>query len=211
MPKLGKAEIERRLKRHLATLKAGKDVTKRDLRALLTDDQLKDYEEQWESQRNFRQWLYDMRSTISKYQEIVKTADAYHVRAEKARSTPKAAVNARRAEKHYERAFEHLEELQNEDPWISELFDRPLDQDPSWETGPSYHGIPRYIFSQSHACNREKRESLPTKRDVKIQIIQEAIKSLGREPTQAEQELEATRAVEATKRRQRLLQRTRRR
>ena len=189
MPRLGKSEIEKRLKRHLASLEAGENVSKRDMRAVLTEEQMEDYEAEWENHRDYKQWILDSGSVLSDYHEIVRTADAYHIRAEKTRTGPKANRNYRKAEFHYERAFERLDELSSIYPWLSALFDRTLDQDSSWETGPSYHGIPRYMFSQSHACNRRRRESLPTKRDVKIRAIRFALENLYTEPADEESEL----------------------
>lgn len=191
MPKLGKAAIEERLRRHLASLEAGKDVSKRDMRAVLTDGQMKEYERLWENHRVYKQWLLDSRSSISDYQEILRTADAYHIRAEKVKTGSKAHSNARKAERHYERAFERLEELMENELWIPVLLDRPVDQTNTWKTGASYHGIPRYIFSQSHACDRRARESLATKRDVKMRVFKDAIEHLYKEPANAEPELAA--------------------
>ena len=64
MAKLGKKERIKRLKKHLAILKAGGSVSKRDMKSLLPDEQMQQYEDEWQSAQDYKQSIIDGRSEL---------------------------------------------------------------------------------------------------------------------------------------------------
>ncbi len=54
MPKLDGLQLPQRLAERLADLRAGKEVAARDLKALLTDEQIVEMEAAWEEQQLLR-------------------------------------------------------------------------------------------------------------------------------------------------------------
>jgi hypothetical protein len=181
MPKLGKSELLKRLKSRLATLEAGGDVATRDMRSLLTKAQMQDYEDSWKDRQEFKQWLIESRHEIAEYEKILSHADkawAKHENRTKTRGTPEDGY---RVGDIYERALERLGELLAADHSISALLDRPCDLSASGNTSPDYYGVPRYIFSQSHA-NERKTTRLASKRQFKISAFKMAIEELNAPP-----------------------------
>ena len=150
MAKLGKQERIKRLKKHLATLKAGGSVSKRDMQSLLTDDQMQQYEDEWQNAQDYKQTIIDGRSELELYTKMVKIGDLIWSRYENSKPGNHKAETEYAAQSAYKKALEHLEELISANPAIQIYLDRPVRFDAGYECGPEAGEVPRYKLSQSH-------------------------------------------------------------
>jgi hypothetical protein len=173
MPKLGKQKIKKRLESHLTSLRDGKDVSKRDMKSILTQEQLESYEHNWSQMREMKQDILSRRDELKKYEEKLRIADATMTRYENTKSSNRDGNIEYRAESKYEKALEHLEELMGQDSSISMLLDREFNWTPSGKTGPDQCSVPRFAFSQSHQCLGCSH--VLSKRAVKISVFESAI------------------------------------
>ena len=175
MAKLGKEERIKRLKNHLATLKAGGSVSKRDMQSLLNDEQMQQYEDQWQSARDYKQSIVDGRSELESYTEKLKIADVIWSRYENTRADNQKKETEHAAESAYETALEHLQELFDANSAIELLLDRQVSFEHGEEPSISACAVPRYRLSTSHHAIPSRFD---TKRDIKMGVIKDAIEDL---------------------------------
>ena len=175
MAKLGKQEVVKRLKEHLANLKAGGSISKRDMQSLLTDEQMQQYEGEWQSAQDYKQSIIDGRNELESYTKKLKVADAIWARYENTKSVNQKAATEYASQSAYEKALEHLEELIDANPAVQMYLDRPVRFDAGHDCGLTAGEVPRYKLSKSHYA---LDASFPTKSDIKIQIIESAIDSM---------------------------------
>jgi len=177
LAKLEKKERIKRLKKHLATLKAGGSIRKRDMQSLLTDVQMQQYEDEWQDAQGYKQTIIDGRSELESYTKMVKIGDLIWSRYENTKTGNHKAKTEYAAESAYETALEHLQELFYENSAIEIYLDRPVSFEHGHEPGTSADAVPRYILSTSHHAIAE---SFPTKNDIKADIIEDAIEDLSK-------------------------------
>lgn len=182
MPKLTRAERIQRLEKQLDTLRNGGTVSKRDMQALLdpTDRSLLD--ELWANEKQYKKSIIDGRSELATYNQLLKHADAIWTQYERTISANKKADTEYAAQSAYERALEHLEELLERDSTIQLYLDRPVSFEVGSEIAPAAESVPRYKLSTSHFA---VREGFPNKRQIKIQVIEEALarmRNAGKKP-----------------------------
>ena len=172
MPKLGKDERLKRLKNHLATLRAGGTISNRDMKSLLCDEQFHEYEEQWQFAKGYKQSIIDGRSELESYTKMLKVADAIWSRYENTSTGYRKAETEYAAQHAYEKALEHLEELIAANPAIEIYLDRAIRFDPGHECSPEAGEVPRYRLSKSHHAIVQPFDS---KRDIKLRVTEDAL------------------------------------
>lgn len=175
MAKLGKQERLKRLQKHLAALNAGGSISKRDMKSLLTDAQMQQYEDQWQSARDYKQSIVDGRSELDSYTEKLKIADMIWSRYENTKEANQKKETEYAAESAYESALECLQELLYENAAIELLLDRQVSFEHGYEPGTSACDVPRYRLSTSHHATPEP---FLTKNDIKVDVIEGAIEDL---------------------------------
>lgn len=175
MAKLGKQERIKRLQNHLATLKAGGSIRKRDMQSLLNDEQMQQYEDQWQSARDYKQSIVDGRSELDSYTEKLKIADVIWSRYENTKEVNQKKETEYAAESAYESALERLQELLHENAAIELLLDRQVSFEHGEEPSPSVGEVPRYRLSTSHYAIPSRFD---TQRDIKIRVIEDSIEDL---------------------------------
>ena len=143
------------------------------MKSLLSDEQFQQYEEQWQSAKDLRQSIVDGRSELESYSKMLKVADAIWTRYENTRSGHHKAETEYAAQREYEKALEHLEELINTNPAIEIYLDRAVRFDFGYECDPEAGEVPRYVLSKSHYAVARQFD---TQRDIKIRVIGDAIK-----------------------------------
>lgn len=175
MAKLNKQEQIKRLKKHLANLKAGGSISKRDMKSLLTDEQMQQYEGEWQRAQDYKQFIIDGRSELESYTKKLNTADRIWSRYENTSAVNRKAETEYKALSAYESALEHLEELIDSDHAMRTYLDRPVSFVAGYECAPSVGEVPRYVLSKSHYA---RNEQFDTKRDIKMNVIEGAINDL---------------------------------
>ena len=175
LAKLNKQEQIKRLKEHLANLKAGASISKRDMKSLLTDEQMQQYEDQWQRAQDYKQFIVDGRSELESYTKKLRTADIIWARYENTSAANRKAETEYKALSAYESALEHLEELLGANPAVQLYLDRNVSFVAGQEPGLSAHEVPRYKLSKSHYANTEVFQ---TKQDIKMTVIEAAIQNL---------------------------------
>ena len=172
---LGNQERLKRLQKHLANLKAGGSISKRDMKSLLTDEQMQRYEDEWQSAQDYKQSIIDGRWELESYTKKLKVADAIWTRYEDTKAANQKAETENAAQSAYESALEHLEELLDANSAIEIYLDRPVSFEHGEEPGISACTVPRYRLSTSHHATLEP---FLTKNDIKADIVEDAIKDL---------------------------------
>lgn len=165
-----------RLKKYIDKLECGEKVVKRDLKSVLTPAELENIDLEWENAKAYKQSIVDMDEELSTYTEKLHTADKIFNIAENNQGLPKSQRNQRYkdAEKHYERALEHLQELLAGNFGLHIALDRRIDFTPDFEPSPDPVGVPRYVLSRSH--NTEKT-AWPTIRSIRIDALESKLAS----------------------------------
>ncbi len=130
------ADIQR-IKALLDKLDSGGNVSMRDLRNVLGEDGVTEYESLWQFELDKRSEFEDKPDEIRRYEEMVHAADFDNNRAEGLKVGKRAVVdavgrNSRRrlrdqSETKYELAIEYLEEIVNTNQNLRIWFDRDLD------------------------------------------------------------------------------------
>lgn len=191
---LSTTEKKRRLKRLkelLARLKRGDDITRRDLKSVLTEEQWNDYEQA-------NQYLsVDYLESVERPQELdvylekIKQADFYHARASSTPTTERSRIDSRnrsgrlrlyhQAEAYYEDAVMYLcGVLDGHDVRLAhELrlwLDRDIDTDIEKRPSADPQSVPRIKGSRSiHSESKKEANKFELKRKYKRNAIESAI------------------------------------
>ena len=155
-----------RLTAMIERLKAGKNVQNRMLKTWLTDDEYAEFESGWVEQLDVRVELKEKPEKVKRYEELIRIADfQYNKR------------NYGQADRRYEAALEHLQEIIAEDRSLTMWFDRNTDWSADGELGLCPESVPRCKTSRSKHANGGgivTREKL-SKREFKIQALERVI------------------------------------
>jgi hypothetical protein len=187
---LDPAEKKRRLKRLkelLVRLKSGEDITRRDLKNALTDEQWEEFEYNNQNISVVEQESGNRPQELNSYLDLLKKADFYYYRAESTKKTERSRIDhlgrsGRKrlfdtADTYYERAIERLNEIfescdgQTLNEVLAHL-DRPWALGDSPNLGPNH--MPRVRKSRSRFSDSQ---SGLTKFDLKRQYKRDAIES----------------------------------
>jgi hypothetical protein len=186
-----KKRLLKRLKELLARLKGGKDVSRRDLEKVLTDEQWNDYEQA-------NQYLsVDYSDSIERPQELdvylekIKQADFYHARASSTPTTERSRIDSRnrsgrlrlyhQAEACYEDAVMYLcGVLDGHDVQLAQelrlWLDRDIDTDIEKRPSADPQSVPRIKGSRSiHSETTKGANKFELKRKYKRDAIESAI------------------------------------
>ena len=180
---LSKTEQKRlgKLKGILDQLTRGKNVQNRQLQTWLTEDEYESFEGEWDSQKLIREELKDKPKELFLYEDKLKQAIFNYSRAE-AYSTKRKSKTAqkfyRKSESLCESALETLQELLYFDPSIQIWFDRDLNFEAGGDLGLTPVAMPRVVTSRS-LDKQNSNMRVMSKREVKITIVEMAIRAFG--------------------------------
>jgi hypothetical protein len=177
----------------IARLDHDQDIQKRDLDAVLTAEQRAAFAAAWEEQCANRR--PQKPAEITEYERLLAKADLAYGKFDSYSARPKSrsnvivdrAARAREleaaADRAYERALEHLQEILARDLSLSTWLDRAVDF--SAENAPTLAppSMPRAVTSRSLnrlASVEERFGEFVTKRELKRRTLQEALEELRR-------------------------------
>jgi len=192
-PKL-KAKRLKRLKELLTRLKKGEDITRRDLRSVLTEQQWEDFEQANSYMDVDYTEVVERPQELNAYMEKIKQGDFYHARAE---STPVTDRTRRgnnnstgrqrlytKAEVCYEDAVMYLCSLLdgNDARLAQEIrlwLDRDVDTRVGYEPSIDPQGVPRIRGSRSkHSDSTKSANKYEVKKQNKKEALENAISAL---------------------------------
>jgi hypothetical protein len=193
--KLDPAEKKRRLKRLkelFARIKSGEDITRRDLKNALTEEQWEEFEYNNQNISVVEQESGNRPQELNSYLDLLKKADFYYYRAESTKKTERSRIDhlgrsGRKrlfdtADTYYERAIERLNEIfescdgQTLQEVLSHL-DRPWQLGDSPNLGPNH--MPRVRNSRSRFSDTQRGlTKYDLKRKYKRDAIENAIAAL---------------------------------
>lgn len=169
----------RRIQALIGRLENGQQVTPRDLRSLLTKDDLNEINLAWKEEKIGRE--AEKPIPIKKYEKLLQIACSYYGLMEKYSGSLSKNEYLARAYSHksdiaFERAIEFIREAEDKNSDIS-LW---LDRDVFGEIEYNPISIPRVIGSRNHECQDKRKTPYPlqTKREVKIQVLEEIVKRM---------------------------------
>ena len=180
---LSKTEQKRlgKLNGILDQLTRGKNVQNRQLQTWLNEDEYERFEAEWNEQLELREELKDKPKEIGLYEDKLKQAIFNYSRAE-AYSTKRKSKTAqkfyRKSESLCESALETLQELLYFDPSIQIWFDRDLNFEAGGDLGLTPVAMPRVVTSRS-LDKQNSNIRVISKREVKINIVEMAIRACG--------------------------------
>ena len=180
------AEEQKRLSKLEAIadrLKRGENVQNRQLQTWLSDDEYEQIAAEWDTQKLFREELKDKPGELKRYEDKLKEAimmrnrsDAYHRKGKKSAAYKLDS----KCESLCENALEILQEIVAADASLQIWFDRNLDFAHGSLIDASLGNLPRLVTSRSIEKLRDDSH-LVKKIDVKINVIERAIYSIGRD------------------------------
>ena len=158
----------------LDKLNSEKKVSRRDLRAALGDEGVKEYERRWQDELNRREFIEQKPDEIKKYEAMVHEGDFYENRADGTKGI--TAIKLRNmAETKYERAIEYLQEIIDCDGNLRIWFDRHLEFDSDTTLSIDRVGIARTITSRSNYKLSDGMAGKYSKEDIKRQLLNDIV------------------------------------
>ena len=164
-------------------LERGENVQNRQLPTWLSEGEYSQIEAEWDTQKLFREELRDKPSELKRYEDKLKEAimmrnrsDAYHRKGKKSAAYKLDS----KCESLCEDALEILQEIVAADASLQIWFDRNLDFGHGSLIDASLGNLPRLVTSRSIEKLRDDSH-LVKKIDVKINVIERAIYSIGRD------------------------------
>ena len=185
-----KVKIKRikRLKELLTRLKKGEDITRRDLKGVLTTEQWEEFENNNSYIATDYTQIVDRPQELSVYLDKLKQGDFYHARAESTPVTARSRIDHsnragrvrlyHQAESAYEGAVVYLCELLDGNDFqlaqeVRLWLDREVDTSVGYTPGADPQSVPRVKGSRS--THRQANNGGANKFDLKRQCKQEAI------------------------------------
>lgn len=178
MPKLNPATNQSRISDLIARLEASEDVQARDIKTVLTAEQWQQYQAEWLRQKSYRD--EPKPHEIVAYEKLLSKALMAYGRWDSycQRKTVQASVKYSLEQKQlaaFERAAEYLQECYQADVAIQVWFDRSLERD-SYGIDPD--SMPRVVTSRSLSNLSAGAVHVRTKRDIKLEALQQALSAL---------------------------------
>ena len=164
-----------------ADLKRGKNVQNRKLQRWLTAEEYSRFEDSWREQQELRKELKDKPDEIKEYEEKLRSALFEYNRADgysNKRKSKLALEFRHRAERLFEKALEHLDEVLAAEPSLRYWLDRDVEfHDAANSTGLDPVSMPRVITSRSldNSANIGHKQS---KLSVKLETVEGAVNSI---------------------------------
>ena len=172
----------------LDRLTNGEDVARRDMKAVLSEEQFAAMQAYWDEQKQFRADAKDKPAEVMEYERRLNKAmfdynkaEGYsgsthreQVRGMDGKRTAKRAYD--RAETGFERLIEWLEERLTADPSLGPWFDRTIVFGLEGNLAPNPDEMPRVVTSRSRdRVGDGWLVGKQTKRDVKRRVLDEAL------------------------------------
>ena len=164
-------------------LKRGENVQNRQLQTWLNTDEYEQIAAEWDTQKLFREELKDKPDELKRYEDKLKEAimmrnrsDAYHRRGKKSAAYKLDS----KCESLCEDALEILQEIVATDASLQIWFDRNLNFEHGSLIDASLGNLPRLVTSRSLEKLLDDSR-LVKKIDVKINVVERAIYSIGRD------------------------------
>ena len=157
---------KKKIQKYIETLKAGGTVSKRDMRAVLTEEQVRAYDETWNNAKDFEREKATTPDVLKDYTDILRVADGIYNNG--------ADLKAQGV---YERALERLEELLEQDQGLRIHLDRDVVFTAEHHRMPEAEDVPRLTNSRSEHCQvslggrRKKEHKLGALEDALDEII----------------------------------------
>lgn len=176
--------LKHRIQELIERIENGEKVTKRDMKAVLGDLEITEYEQAWDNTKILNKEMAETPDPLKEYAALISKADVLYRRADYLSQRGKASARALfgKANAAYETAFERLAELCGGNPYLETYLDRPLD----WHMGKldlnlTPESAPRLktgrsIYKQSSALKRSKN-------DLKQEALQRKLDELDADPS----------------------------
>lgn len=173
--------VDQKIKRYkllIHRLETGQTVSSWALRYSLTKNEIKAMQDAWNEELESRKAAKP--TEVKRYEKLLQKACLYYAMMERYSSVIPKKPNltkqyANKADSAFEAAIEYLREIAKCSD-IQMWMDRDVFGEISWDP----ISIPRVIGSKSAECLNKSKTPYPTiaKREIKIQVLQEAIKKL---------------------------------
>lgn len=179
---LTKGEQQRveKLSSILDALRSGKNVQNRQLQRWLADDEYAQLKKEWEEQKEIRKELKEKPQEIKLYEKKLKQAVMLNNRSEAyARKGKKSASYKCRAQSEglCEEAFEVLQEILAQDPFLRIWFDREVEFEQGSLIDASLANLPRLVTSRS--IDKQSGDfRLKKKQEIKLGVVERALYDL---------------------------------
>jgi hypothetical protein len=176
--KLRPATQLKRIKELICRVDAGGTVSPRDLQTVLTECQLGEFETAWAGQKAERFIACEAASQLASYTKMLNSADLVDGHADQLsnRSPAKALLLRQNAEREYELALEHLQEILGQNPRLQGYLDRHADFG-FGGVGLDKEQVPRPLH-HAKAFNRIEHQPVVRKTDLKRQALEGAREAL---------------------------------
>lgn len=164
-------------------LESGDHVQNKTLKNSLQPDEYSKLFEDWSHQKYVRGEMISKPSSVSTYEEKLRVAILLYNRGNKYSQQGKHAQAKKlihQSQSEFERALTYLESEVKDDPSLHMWFDRSLNFEHQSERGLDPQSVPRAITSRSveNQSSGFSGMGVMTKRNVKIQVINNAIDNL---------------------------------
>ncbi|KPN76363.1 hypothetical protein AEA42_13730 [Shewanella sp. Sh95] len=181
-------KLKAKLESHIVKLQAGSQVTQRDLKAVLTSEEIEQMNGEWEAEKSIREHKEELWEQLSDYADMLDKADKVNNRYEKLSANASAPVNDKialwnKTQSMYEKAFERLQELLCEDASLQVCLDRNVDFSAGSEPSLDAIGAPRYCFSRSEHAQKEIPRTI---NDIRISTLKNKLNEINNPVIDAE-------------------------
>lgn len=165
-----------RLKKLISKLSVGGQVTPRDLRALLSKDDLEEIKLAWDEEKSTRDLAKP--PAIKKYEKLLQKACSFYglmlkYSNENSGNEYLAREFGHKSDIAFEHAIEFIREAEDKDDNLQFWLDRDIYGEIRYDPT----SIPRVIGSRTYECQIKRKSPFPlqTKREVKIQVLEEIL------------------------------------
>jgi len=169
----------KRIRTLIGRLEAGEQVTPRDLKALISREDLEEIKLAWEEEKSTRDLTKP--AAIKKYEKLLQKACSFYglmlkYSNENSGNEYLASEFRHKADIAFENAIEFIREAEDRDENLQFWLDRDIYN----KIGYDPISIPRVIGSRTYECQIKRKSPFPlqTKREVKLQVLEEILKRM---------------------------------
>jgi len=187
-----------------SALERGEHVQNRRLTRWLGEHAVKQMEQRWQMEKDSRPKPKDKPHAIVEYERRLKRANMAYAKAEGASSRGKKNAHELydKLDVEYERTLEYIQEQVDVDPSLQLWLDRPAIVDfGDTGTGIDFESMPRVVTSRSmeNRSDGSLTGQWLTKRDVKIEAVDQAISALANKQTPEQEAKQAAKLKDLLK------------
>ena len=164
-------------------LRHGENVQNRQLQTWLSEDEYAQFKLEWQEQLELREELKDKPNELKRYEQKLREANFYYIRAEGYSSKGKhdtAKTFYNKSESLCEDALEILQEILHYDSSLRVWFDRDISFEVGGDLSAEIVSLPRLVTSRSHEKLSDDSR-LTSKQSVKLAVVERAIHNIGRD------------------------------